>query len=319
MPELRQEDIPFKIDPKRVTLLVGFAAAFLPVVLVLLSRVTATCDFDSLSHYYYSRFGSDYFVGSLTFIGLLLLFLYVIPKRPAPGTMAFTTFDRWAIKGAGAAAFLIAFFPTSGTGCESLNGQVVRSFVETAPGFAAAYALEEPAVLSLFALLEAAPEARNSNLAFDFWAVDAPAGWLLRNLHNLGALIMFLVLGYISAFVFTRVQSRGARRDGVVPMVDGPDGMMASFWQMTFKKKLRNLIYWLMGIAIFVCIAMLVYKSVWLSCAPGDTTCDPEPLRAWNAQNLTLVYEALALWAFGFSWLVKGRVIKWLNDPEDPA
>ena len=101
-------------------------------------------------------------------------------------------------------------------------------------------------------------------------------------------------------------------------MADGSDGMITSFRNMTGKKKLRNAIYWLMGIAIFVCVAMLVYQALALSCGPGDPACDPGPLQDWNARNLTLVFEALALWAFGFSWLVKGRVIPWLNDPETP-
>lgn len=28
----------------------------------------------------------------------------------------------------------------------------------------------------------------------------------------------------------------------------------------------------------------------------------------WNDLRLTFVFETIALWAFGFSWLVKGRI-----------
>lgn len=63
------------------------------------------------------------------------------------------------------------------------------------------------------------------------------------------------------------------------------------------KKKLRNTIYWICGIIMAAsCIGVLIF-SVW---------------RVWS--TATIVFEFIALCAFGVAWLIKGHAIRCLND-----
>lgn len=323
---------PFTIAVERVTLLVGATAFLLPVFLLAISGGGLACDFDSLSHYYYSRFASDWFVGSLVFIGLLMMFLFSI--RPGePGFEGFRKRDRWIMRAAGLAAFLIAFFPTGGTGCEDLGGHLTRAFVELPPDPQGALRVlaKEAVPLSSVAALAGAPE--EARLSFNFFSLldvppqpvlpeDAPFMDKLRaaladpltrdqNLHNLGAVVMFSALGYFSLFVFTRKQDRAALRRDVM-LLEGTPGLWAAFRNFTFRKQVRNVIYVLAGITIFACILSLIVQSLFFGCRDevvGDLC------RRWNSGNATLKVEWIALWAFALSWLVKGRVIPWLRDP----
>lgn len=305
MTEPRQ---PFTISPERVTLLVGATALLLPVFLRFVSSRDLSCNFDSLSHYYYGRFASDWFVGSLCFIGLLMMFLYVI--RPGyPGFEGFVPRDRWIMKGAGLSAFLIAFFPTAGTGCDNMDGQIVRLFLEVPDGAGMHLYDTRGLAMRLGEWIEQVPTAANAEVAFSYFSLNQTYPRLDQLLHNVGALAMFAALGYFSLFVFTRKQDTAAikpeLRDARLPK-----GVVASYRAFNTRKQIRNVIYVLAGVVIFVCIAALIYQNKVLCADVTSVTC-----QNWNTDDWTLKVEWIALWAFAASWLVKGRVIPWLNDP----
>ena len=300
---------PFYVSPQRVTLLVGATALLLPVYLRAVSASDLSCDFDSLSHYYYGRFASDWFVGSLCFIGLLMMFLYIV--RPGqPGFEGFVPRDRWIMKGAGAAAFLIAFFPTKGTGCAEMAGEIMRLFLEVPDAAAKSLAATRGQAISLADWLAQAPEAAQAELAFSYFTLTDGPSKLDQLLHNVGALGMFAALGYFSLFVFTRKQTPSA----VKPALRGarlPQGAVASFKAFNTRKQTRNAIYVVAGVVIYACIVALIVQNLLFCGDPDSKACD-----AWNDDDWTLKVEWIALWAFAASWLVKGRVIPWLNDPE---
>jgi len=93
-------------------------------------------------------------------------------------------------------------------------------------------------------------------------------------LHNSCAAIFFMLLAYNSAFLFTK-----------------PSG------EMTYKKKIRNLIYRVCGWGMFT--IEIVFAIFTAFPTPGYTT---------------MFIEIVLLSLFGLSWLIKGEAIKWLND-----
>ena len=96
-------------------------------------------------------------------------------------------------------------------------------------------------------------------------------------LHFGSAAVLFGFLAYCSIFVFTRPNERD------------PDAASEK------PKLMRNGAYYVCGALIVVAMAALFLKLV----LGLDTT--------WNRWKLTFLCEWVALWAFGFSWLVKGR------------
>jgi len=98
--------------------------------------------------------------------------------------------------------------------------------------------------------------------------------------HFIAAAILFAFLAYYAFFVFTRV----------VDDQCGPDGTP------TPVKRSRNRIYYASGALILVSMAAMGLNA--LIDFPG-----------WNDLNLTFWFEGLALWAFGLSWMVKGRFL----------
>jgi len=95
---------------------------------------------------------------------------------------------------------------------------------------------------------------------------------LERTVHFSAAVGLLLVLAYFSLRIFTK-----------------SDG------HPTPQKLVRNRVYTICGGLILVCVVLIgLYKSVW-----ADT-------RAWHP---VFWLETLALWAFGFSWLVKGETL----------
>jgi hypothetical protein len=72
------------------------------------------------------------------------------------------------------------------------------------------------------------------------------------------------------------------------------------------RKRLRNKIYRICGVTIVVSLAMSPVLDRVLSDAVRDRI---HPL-FW--------LESIAVWAFSFSWLIKGDFIPWLKDPERP-
>jgi membrane protease YdiL (CAAX protease family) len=96
-------------------------------------------------------------------------------------------------------------------------------------------------------------------------------------LHFGSAALLFGFLAYCALFVFTRPSSRN------------PDDAANR------PKKMRNGIYYVCGGIILLAMAALAAKAL--------LGLDAE----WNRLRLTFVCETAALWAFGVSWLVKGR------------
>lgn len=93
-------------------------------------------------------------------------------------------------------------------------------------------------------------------------------------IHFAAATCLFLALAYFCLFLFTK-----------------------SGGQPTPRKLLRNRVYRICGIAMLICIAFIAVFSAFLK-------------GTWVATlNPVFWLETLALWAFGFSWFVKGEAI----------
>jgi hypothetical protein len=101
--------------------------------------------------------------------------------------------------------------------------------------------------------------------------------------HFTSALLLFLVLAYFRIYLFT--ESKGG---------------------MTPEKRLRNRVYRACGGVILVCLVLIgLFKWGLL----GGWLADWKPV-FW--------LEAFALWAFGFSWFVKGETL-WKDQAAQPA
>jgi hypothetical protein len=96
--------------------------------------------------------------------------------------------------------------------------------------------------------------------------------------HYVSAAALFAFLAYYSFFVFTRVIDDQRQQDR----------------SLSLKKRARNRIYYASGSVILVSMAALGANGF-------------IGFSGWNDFNLTFWCEAFALWAFGFSWMVKGR------------
>ncbi|MDG1572183.1 hypothetical protein OZ410_07630 [Robiginitalea sp. M366] len=110
---------------------------------------------------------------------------------------------------------------------------------------------------------------------------------LVNAIHFSSALLFFLVLAYISLFLFTKT--------------DHPQAMGQ-------RKKHRNRVYKTCGWVMLACLALLALYFAWLRHRfPGLAAYDP-----------VFWLESLALWAFGISWLIKGEIF--MKDlPQPPA
>lgn len=95
-----------------------------------------------------------------------------------------------------------------------------------------------------------------------------------RVVHFASAAALFLVLAYFSMFLFTK-----------------------SGGSMTPRKRMRNVVYRTCGVTMVGCIALIGLYSL----LPANT----------GLSGLKPVFwlEALALWAFGLSWFVKGETL----------
>ncbi|MFU8776615.1 MAG: hypothetical protein ACNA7M_02950 [Roseovarius sp.] len=279
-PDLR--DLPFDIDLRRLNLGVGYVALGLPVSLGLVSILTKTCFNASISHYYFSRIGGDILVSALSFIGLLLMFFYSFRVPGREGCLGWHWYDVALLKLAGVAAVIVAFVPTTGSGC-AYAGQVARVFLTNARG----------------------PEGFHppggtvtGQISHDFWASFAAIGpdvpTALHMMHFGAAGVMFLVLGYFSTFVFTRENTTAARLTGN-------------------RKNRRNLWYRTLGRIIFGVVGVLAVKAALLEVIlPLGMAQSIETL--WDSLRLTFLLESLGLCAFGLSWMIKGRFLHAFED-----
>lgn len=100
---------------------------------------------------------------------------------------------------------------------------------------------------------------------------------ILNNIHFVSATGLFLVLSYFSIFLFTR-------------KVKNPTKM----------KLKRNKLYHICGYIMLGCIALIAVYSFCIS--RGSCT-------GLQKYKPTFFLESIALWAFGISWLTKGKAI----------
>ncbi|MGR3460793.1 MAG: hypothetical protein ACU0AX_04195 [Roseovarius sp.] len=256
-------DLPFAVDLRRLHLAVGWIAFGLPVSLVAVSQLPTVCFHDSISQFYFSPVGGDILVGALSFIGLLLVGLYSFDAVGCAGARRWTWKDILAMRVAGIAALLVAFVPTTGTGCSRTGTEGARAFLTG-----------------------------TNDPSFDFWAVllgrAEATGFPLDTVHYSAAGVMFLILAYVVLRVFTRVNSEAAERDGN-------------------RKGLRNACYLVLGRVILGVVAVLAVEM-------GLESVAPDLLGFWNRLNLTFVFEAAGLFAFGLAWMIKGRVLPVFED-----
>lgn len=279
------QDLPFDVDLRKLNLGVGYVALLLPVSLALVTLLTNTCFNASISHYYYSRLGGDILVGSLSFIGLLLMFFYGFRTTNRVGCLGYGKIDIVLLKLAGLAGILVAFSPTTGSGCAYDGAEVARVFLTQAQG---SEGFHPPGGTV------------RGTISYDFWAsfplFGAPENvpTLLKALHFGAAGVMFSILGYFSYFVFTRENSPAARAPGN-------------------RKDRRNAWYRALGRVIFGVVAVLAIKGALLGLVLPAAMA--ESIAAfWDSLRLTFVGESIGLISFGFSWMIKGRFIYAFED-----
>ncbi|WP_297768062.1 hypothetical protein [uncultured Roseovarius sp.] len=278
----RPRDLPFDIDLRRLNKGVGYVALGLPVALGLVSLLTNTCFNASISHYYFSRIGGDILVGALSFIGLLLIFFYSFRAPGREGCLGWHWYDVALLKLAGMAAVIVAFVPTTGSGC-TYDGEVARVLLTGAAG---SEGFHPPGGTV------------DGTISYDFWASFAAIGaevpMLLKMAHFGAAGVMFLILGYFSMSVFTR------------------DNSTTSFAAGNRKDR-RNAWYRALGRVILAVVGVLAIKAAALELVLPQSMA--ESIAAfWDSLRLTFVFEALGLMAFGLSWMIKGRFIPAFED-----
>lgn len=104
---------------------------------------------------------------------------------------------------------------------------------------------------------------------------------LIRIIHFVSALLLFVVFIWFSLRLFTKsVKEAGPTRE----------------------RQQRNTRYIISGWIMISCIACIGISLIALT----------EEQRAWY--NTTFWFESVALWAFGYSWLTKGKFL-WKDEP----
>jgi len=104
---------------------------------------------------------------------------------------------------------------------------------------------------------------------------------LFRTLHTISATLLFLTFAYFSLRLFTKTK-------------EGQDP--------TEEKLQRNRFYKLCGYVILACIALIAVFFLFF---------EDSALKEYRP---VFWLESIALWAFGWSWLVKGETL-WKDDP----
>lgn len=124
---------------------------------------------------------------------------------------------------------------------------------------------------------------------------NTAGGWQ-TNLHFLSAVGLFLMLSFFCLFLFTKTgdsppndlgQTLTRFRFGVIKSED-------TRWRL---KKRRNKVYVVCGLIILACMLLAwLYSKFWENTAV-------------SAIKPVLLLESLMVWAFGFSWFVKGETL----------
>mgnify|MGYP000616237917 CR=1 FL=1 len=104
------------------------------------------------------------------------------------------------------------------------------------------------------------------------------------HIHYLSATLLFSFLAWFALVVFTAVDPHQRHADGT----------------LTRDKIMRNTLYYVCGAVMILCIVAMALSAA-LRAWSGIN------MDWWNAGNWTFWCEAFALWAFGLSWMVKGR------------
>ena len=107
--------------------------------------------------------------------------------------------------------------------------------------------------------------------------ITKPCSSFSNTAHFLGAAVFFVTLAFMSIFLFTKSDKK--KEDIQKP------------------KRTRNRVYIAMGIIMLVALLGIVLLRI------------PAVGRALNQYQPEFWFETIALWAFGFSWLVKGETI----------
>lgn len=262
---------------------VGAVALALPVLVVLIGATTVGCIPGSISHSYFVPVASDVFAGCLFFIGIAMCFVYHPRLRGAPQYENFTAWDFRLLWFAGLMALLIAIYPTQGSGC-LYSGDMARVFLTNTSGSD---------------MLLGGEHSVEGTIKFDLWHRELTNtkadGFDARSfVHNLAAIMMFSVLGYVVLCVFTRIQD--------------PEALGSA------EKSMRNRRYFVCAGLIFACIIALIVEFI-LRRGMNIPTFDPNGF----GRFFTLIAEWIALWAFGYAWLVKGRYRRSMRDSGSAA
>lgn len=267
--------------------LIGLVAFALPIFMILYWRWQGDCFRDSLSHFYYSPFPGAVFVAALAFVGTFL-FAY---RGETPAESFYSWF-------AGAGALGVALFPTTGTGCEAGKSLLARAFVEFSRGAGDnVLLLARPNAW----FCEAGDACQVANpVVLAAGEIDSMFQLfpLTGLLHYLSAAVLFAFLAWYCFRVFPRVvEDRHCEKNQ-----QGVPG------KITTIKLIRNSIYYASGVVIVLASAAMVLSYL-LGLIVNITW--------WYTYNMTFWCEAAALWAFGLSWVVKGRLFGLvLNDKQ---
>lgn len=141
-------------------------------------------------------------------------------------------------------------------------------------------------------LLNGAPQ---NSVEFDYILSIAGLEVSTKVIHALSAIVLFVILAWFALWSFRRDNGEGVSKANAVHI-------------LSKQKTWRNRIYLVSGLVIVLSLGVLLYLYVkGLTFAQGYT--------GDSAFPPFFFFEALVLMAFGFSWLVKGRLIPWLNDP----
>ena len=253
------------VDQQRMGLYVGLAAICLAPVMLFSVYGLGACFYDSISHFYYSRYTGDYFVGTLIFIAV---FLFAYNGRYVA--------EKLMAKFAAIGALLVAFFPTSGTGCEGvsrINGRGFLSF-----GTDADKDLIGDVVI-----------ANGQSFKETFMLFGAHPGSALEvdMFHFGGAALVFGVLTLFCFFVFT------------IPR----PGELDDNGDLKTGKARRNGVYYGCGAVMLAAIIVIVLQAAFK--VFGTT---------WEQLNLMFWMEFGVLLPFGVAWFFKGRMAFWGED-----
>ncbi len=104
-------------------------------------------------------------------------------------------------------------------------------------------------------------------------------------LHLISATILFLFMAYYSFWVFTRIIDDDRKQTNI---------------KLTNEKRSRNRLYFYSGWIIVVAMMIMFGRKAY------EWATDSQ-INWWDDNHLTFWLEGISLWAFGFSWLVKGR------------